>query len=183
MTDPIQVSFSLNQAALNTAIAAALPSLLKDLEFDYVSGRPPKGLQASVIVNEAMIREAVERYARRTVAATFTHFSVEFKATRGEDGIVADVTASNEPIKPEEDKASAPVAARPTPTSPVVYDPEPATEAPAEADEDAPFEDGTEETVSEEAWATVTTEAPATAPAPVRSKLFGDLKRPNNAEA
>jgi len=199
------MSFSLNQAVLNTAIAAALPSLLKDLEFDYVSGRAPKGLQASVVVTEPMIRKAVEQYARRTVNASFTHFSIEFKATRGDDGIVADITASNAPIQPEEPKApvarsAAPVAAEPAseptadpaPVEAADPAPEPAAEAvEAEAGEDAQFE--TDETptndaavdpapVADEAPAKVEAEAATAAPAPTagRSKLFADLKRPSN---
>lgn len=200
------MSFSLNQAVLNTAIAAALPSLLKDLEFDYVSGRAPKGLQASVVVTEPMIRKAVEQYARRTVNASFTHFSIEFKATRGDDGIVADITASNAPIQPEEPKApvarsAAPVAAEPAseptadpePVEAAEPAPEPAAEAvEAEAAEEAPWTESADtpvaagETVdptpvADEAPAEVEAEVTA-APAPTagRSKLFADLKRPSN---
>lgn len=195
------MSFSLNQAVLNTAIAAALPSLLKELEFDYVSGRAPKGLQATVTVTEAMIRKAVENYARRTVNASFTHFGIEFQATRGEDGIVANITASNEPIQPEEpkaalvaqrdaaqasaDKAAASAAVEPK-AAPVeepaaVAEPEvavePADEVVDEAPSDAPFD--TDEQPADEAVADKAATA-APAPAAGRSKLFADLKRPSN---
>lgn len=204
------MSFSLNQAVLNTAIAAALPSLLKELEFDYVSGRAPKGLQATVTVTEAMIRKAVENYARRTVNATFTHFGIEFQATRGEDGIVANITASNAPIQPEEPKAPAPASAKPAAEAPKAVAPAPepeVTEAvepeaevqtePAEVEEveadapaDAPFD--TDEQTAPEVEAEAPAEvAPATedkaeaaatpAPAPAaRLKLFADLQRPSN---
>lgn len=204
--DRISMQFSLNQAVLNTAIAAALPSLLKELEFDYVSGRAPKGLQATVTVTEAMIRKAVENYARRTVNASFTHFGIEFQATRGEDGIVANITASNEPIQPEEPKAA---STTPAPTAkPAAVEPkadpveepaavaeqevavEPEAEVVDEAPSDAPFDTDEQpaEEVEAEAPAEVVTatedkaEAAATpAPAPAaRSKLFADLQRPSN---
>lgn len=199
--DRISMQFSLNQAVLNTAIAAALPSLLKELEFDYVSGRAPKGLQATVTVTEAMIRKAVENYARRTVNASFTHFGIEFQATRGEDGIVANITASNEPIQPDEPKAAttpAP-AAKPAAVEPKadpVEEPaavaeqevavEPEAEVVDEAPSDAPFD--TDEQPAEEVEAeapadeAVADKAATAAPAPAagRSKLFADLKRPSN---
>lgn len=118
MTDPITMSFSLNQAVLDQAIAAELPRLLKDLEIDYTSGREPKGLTAQVTLTEAMIRQAVTAYARKTVNASFSHFAIDFRATRGEDGIVANITASNAPIEGEEERptrarASAAPAAEP----------------------------------------------------------------------
>lgn len=199
--DRISMQFSLNQAVLNTAIAAALPSLLKELEFDYVSGRAPKGLQATVTVTEAMIRKAVENYARRTVNASFTHFGIEFQATRGEDGIVANITASNEPIQPDEPKAAttpAP-AAKPAAVEPKadpVEEPaavaeqevavEPEAEVVDEAPSDAPFD--TDEQPADEvqvevpADEAVADKAATAAPAPAagRSKLFADLKRPSN---
>lgn len=203
--DRISMQFSLNQAVLNTAIAAALPSLLKELEFDYVSGRAPKGLQATVTVTEAMIRKAVENYARRTVNASFTHFGIEFQATRGEDGIVANITASNEPIQPEEpkaalvaqrdaaqasaDKAAASAAVEPKAApveEPAAVADEPADEVVDEAPSDAPFD--TDEQPADEvqvevpADEAVADKAATAAPAPAagRSKLFADLKRPSN---
>jgi hypothetical protein len=197
--DKVSMQFSLNQAVLNTAISAALPSLLKELEFDYTSGRAPKGLTAQVTVTEAMIRKAVEQYARRTVNASFTHFGIEFQATRGEDGIVANITASNEPIQPDEPKADAPRAAKAADPAPVASDPEPAavTEpevevAPAaeaveaQAGEDAPFEadePAADEAVDAPAEEAVVSEPASTttaAPAPTRSKLFATLSRPSN---
>ena len=164
---PISMSFSLNQAVINTAIAAALPGLLRELQFNYTSGRAPNGLTADVTVTEAMIRKAVENYARRTVAATFTHFSIDFQATRGEDGITANVTASNAPIEAEADEA--PIKA------PAIS--EPAAEA-ASVKEEGTFEEddsGNTEAV------VLTSDATPNAPAVGRSKLFGDLKRPDNS--
>lgn len=173
MTDPITMAFSLNQAALNSAIAAALPSILKELEFDYTSGRPPKGLTAQVTVSEPMIRKAVEAYARRTVNAQFTHFGIDFQATRGEDGILANITASTAPITPEEPKNASRVSQ--------------ANEAPAEASSEvaqpaaAQNEEPVEaEAAQPEAEAEEDKGAATEAPAPSRSKLFGDLKRPSN---
>lgn len=174
------MSFSLNQAAINTAIAAALPALLKELEFDYVSGRAPKGLQASVTVTEPMIRKALERYARSTVNSQFTHFGIEFQATRGEDGIIANITASTAPIQPSEDepKAEAPKAqaAAEQPSTEEVSQEAEHVEATTEEvrDEDPVTDAGEQAEVSQE------TKADTAAPAPARSKLFGDLKRPNN---
>lgn len=173
MTDPITMAFSLNQAALNSAIAAALPSILKELEFDYTSGRPPKGLTAQVTVSEPMIRKAVEAYARRTVNAQFTHFGIDFQATRGEDGILANITASTAPITPDEPKNASRVSQ--------------ANEAPAEASSEvaqpaaAQNEEPVEaEAAQPEAEAEEDKGAATEAPAPSRSKLFGDLKRPSN---
>lgn len=175
------MSFSLNQAAINTAIAAALPSLLKELEFDYVSGRAPKGLQASVTVTEPMIRKALERYARSTVNSQFTHFGIEFQATRGEDGIIANITASTAPIQPSEDepKAEAPKAEADVQKP---AEPELVRDEAEEVTDTASSEEVVEQT---EASGQVSEEAPETkadtaAPAPARSKLFGDLKRPEN---
>lgn len=179
MTDPITMAFSLNQAALNSAIAAALPSILKELEFDYTSGRPPKGLTAQVTVSEAMIRKAVEAYARRTVNAQFTHFGIDFQATRGEDGILANITASTAPITPDEPKTAQRVSqANEAPVK---------EEAPAEASSEvaqpaaAQNEEPVEaEAAQPEAEAEEDKGAATEAPAPSRSKLFGDLKRPSN---
>ena len=184
MSDPITMAFSLNQAALNSAIAAALPSILKELEFDYTSGRPPKGLTAQVTVSEAMIRKAVEAYARRTVNAQFTHFGIDFQATRGEDGILANITASTAPITPEEPKAAAPRSSQSNeaPAAAPAKEEAPAeasseVEQPAAAQNEEPVEAEAEkpqaEAVEEKGAATE-------APAPSRSKLFGDLKRPSN---
>lgn len=176
------MSFSLNQATLNNAIASALPSLLKELEFDYVSGRAPKGLQATATVTEPMIRKAVEQYARRTVNASFNHIGISFQATRGEDGIIANITASNAPIEPE-DEAPARAAAQPAA--------EPASE-PTDAVEDAPFaEDETNTDVEVTAEATASevaadegdASAATPAPAATRSKLFAGLARPDNSAA
>lgn len=131
MTDKTTMSFTLNQAALNAAIAAELPRFLRELDFDYTSGREPKGLTAQVTVSEAMIRQAVTAYARKNVAANFNHFGITFKATRGDDGIVATVVASNAPI---EDEPEAPKAApRSAPTSAPAEDKAPEPTASSEA--------------------------------------------------
>lgn len=187
MTDPVTMSFSLNEKAINAAIAAELPRLLKDLEFNYTSGRAPKGLTADVTLNEAMIRQAVTSYARRTVNASFTHLGIQFQATRGEEGMTANVTASTAPIEaevePEPVKASAPVEA------PV------ADAEQAEAESIADVAQDTSTAVTFEADADLTEKADALAKAaavenaaetmeqvkPVRSKLFADLKRPDNS--
>jgi hypothetical protein len=160
---PISMSFSLNQAVINTAIAAALPGLLKELQFNYTSGRAPKGLTADVTLTEAMIRKAVENYARRTVAATFSHFAIDFQATRGEDGITANITASSAPIGASEVE-EAPRASAPVSQEATVIEEDPFEEDEAEAD--APV---------------MTTDTTPNAPAVGRSKLFGDLKRPDNS--
>lgn len=191
MTDPITMAFSLNQAALNNAIAAALPSLLKELEFDYTSGRPPKGLTAQVTISESMIRKAVESYARRTVNAQFTHFGIEFQATRGEDGILANITASTAPIAPEEPKAaqastSAKQSEAQAEVSQATVSAEEAQgsvgEAEASVNEAAEQTEVQPEAASTEAEveASKGEDAATEAPAPARSKLFGDLKRPSN---
>jgi rubrerythrin len=199
MTDPLTMSFSLNQTVLNAAIAAELPRLLKDLQFDYTSGRAPKGLTAQVTLTEAMIRQAVTAYARRTVNTTFTHLSIQFQATRGEEGMTANITASTAPIEPE---AEAPVATRATAVS---NEPETTTasseaaeveaatmadvittEAEAEGVADVAQDTGVGAPFEADTAATAPADAPAVAVAvseapKVRSKLFGDLKRPDNS--
>jgi hypothetical protein len=110
MTDPVSLPFVLNQPQIDAAIASELPRLLKDLKFDYVSGRAPNGLRASVELTETMIRQAVIAHARKLVNPTFLHFSIEFQPTRGEDGLTASIIASTAPITPEtatETKAAA----------------------------------------------------------------------------
>lgn len=134
MTDKTTMSFTLNQAALNAAIGAELPRFLRELDFDYTSGREPKGLTAQVTVPEAMIRQAVTAYARKNVAANFNHFGITFKATRGEDGIVATVVASNAPIEEEAPSEPAKAAPRSAPVeTKTAEEPTPSTEQ-AEAD-------------------------------------------------
>ena len=172
MTDPVTMSFSLNEKAINTAIAAELPRLLKDLQFNYTSGRAPKGLTADVTLTEAMIRQAVTSYARRTVNASFTHLSIVFQATRGEEGQTANITASTAPIEAEaEVEAPAAVttapANAPTEVEAVEVDSSATVEAEA-SNEVVPAEE------AEQA------EAPAAAS---RSKLFGNLTRPDNSAA
>lgn len=174
MIDPISMTFSLNQAALNTAISAALPTLLKELEFTYTSGRAPKGLTADVTINEAMIRKAVESYARRTVNSSFNHFSIEFQATRGEDGVIANITASSAPIQPEEPKVRQAVVTEDDKADAAEVDADPAPAAQAEEAVTEQAEVSQDPVEAEEA------EAPQVAPAPARSKLFGDMKRPSN---
>ena len=175
MTDPISMTFSLNQAALNTAISAALPALLKELEFTYTSGRAPKGLTADVTISEAMIRKAVETYARRTVNSSFNHFSIEFQATRGEDGVIANITASSAPITSEEPKAR-PAAAQAAAVE---------VEAPAEDEAQAEVAQAVvsvdeAEGVDVDAAGDDEGDAPSVAPTAARSKLFSDMKRPSN---
>lgn len=176
--DPISMSFSLNQAVLNTAIAAALPSLLKELEFDYVSGRAPKGLQATVTITEPMIRKAVENYARRTVNATFTHFGIEFQATRGEDGIVANITASNAPIQPEETKAPAPASAKPAAEAPKAVAPAPEPEVTEAVEPEAEVQTEPAEVEEVVAEALPTLRSTPTNSRPLKSKLRLRLKSP-----
>ena len=201
------MQFSLNQTALNAAIAAELPHLLKELEFDYTSGREPKGLTADVTVTEAMIRKAVTGYARRNVSANFTHFNIEFKATRGDDGIIATVTASDQPFA-EDGGAAAPAKAQPR--TKAAEEPTPASEAAAkdtvttaevvteraegegvadvatDTGAAAPFEADSGSTNEAEApteeAAVEKAEAATEAPAQARSKLFANLKRPDNSK-
>lgn len=203
MSDPTTMVFSLNQMVLDQAIAAELPRLIKDLAIDYTSGRAPKGLIAQVTVNESMIRQAVTAYARKTVNPSFTHFDIQFQATRGEDGITANITASNQPI--EADEASAAQTATRVPPRPAVT---PAAILAAEVEPDevrtdentvkngvadvaqdtgaaAPFETEATEDAAIEAPANVVeaTSDPAATPAKpaaARSRLFADLKRPSN---
>lgn len=164
MSDKNSMSFTLNQAALNAAIAAELPRLLRELNFEYTSGRAPKGLTADVTVSESMIRQAVIAHARKTVNASFNHFAISFRATRGEDGIITSVTASSAPIEQTE-AAKAEVVLEPAPA-------EQAEVVPAEAEQ-------VEEVAAEASSEEDAVEAGAAAPA--RSKLFAGLTRPNNS--
>ena len=143
MTDPISLPFDRNESQLNEAVAAAMPNLIADLAISYTSGRPPKGLVATVTVSEAQIREAAIAHAKRLVNPTFRHFSVSFKATRGEDGMTTSIIASTHPIAPTEAPAAdAPATAAAEPVAETrqspLKDPEPAaepapvTEAPTE---------------------------------------------------
>lgn len=174
MSDNSSLSFTLNQAALNAAIAAELPRLLRELDFDYVSGRQPKGLTAQVTVTESLIREAVLAYARRNVSAHYTHFDIVFKATRGEDGITTTVIASSPLYEAEaEAEVEAPACCIPAQVEAVIVAEEAIVIATEEAaDIDFPAE-------SEEAPAE---DSICVAPmAPTRSKLFAGLKRPDNS--
>jgi len=176
MTDPVSLPFVMNQTQIDAAIQAELPRLFKNLKTDYTSGRAPRGLSATVTINEESIRAAVIAHARKLVNPTFAHFSVEFQATRGEDGITANIIASTAPIAPDADEASTPAAA-PVATAPVeapATEPTSSTEVESEAGGEAQTEVETPaETVDEDA---------STPPAPAagRSKLFADLKRPSN---
>lgn len=174
MSDNSSLSFTLNQAALNAAIAAELPRLLRELDFDYVSGRQPKGLTAQVTVTESLIRQAVLAYARRNVSAHYTHFDIVFKATRGEDGITTTVVASN-PFYEAAAEAEVKAPACPIPAQ---------VEAVIEAEEivvvaiqegaDIGFPAESEEVPAEDSISV----APM---APARTKLFAGLKRPDNS--
>ena len=179
MSDNNSMSFTLNQAALNAAIAAELPRLIRELNFDYVSGRQPKGLTAQVTVNESMIRQSVLAYARRNVNAHYTHFDIAFKATRGEEGITTTVTASNSPREVE-----APVCSMPTQAEAIIEAEEViAVEVEPTADTDVFAEEAEADAVqSDDATSYVnnTVIAPASPPA-ARSKLFAGLKRPDNS--
>ena len=136
MTDPVSLPFELNQGQLDEAIASAMPSLIADLAVTYVSGRPPKGLNATVTLTEAQIREAVIAHARRLVNPSFRHFSISFKATRGDDGLTTSIIASTHPIAPaptqgaeEVDAPTTTKAAEPTP-APVAEEPTPVASDP-----------------------------------------------------
>jgi hypothetical protein len=170
MSDKNSMSFTLNQAALNAAIAAELPRLLRELNFEYTSGRAPKGLTAEVTVSESMIRQAVIAHARKTVNASFNHFAISFRATRGEDGIITSVTASSAPIEQSEAPKAEVVLESAVPAAEE-------TEAPAEV---APVQaEQVEEVVAEASSEEEAADAGASAPA--RSKLFAGLTRPNNS--
>ncbi len=178
MTDKTSMSFTLNQAALNAAIAAELPRLLRELDFDYVSGRQPKGLTAQVTVNESMIRQAVLAYARQNVSGQYNHFDIAFKATRGENGITVFVTASETGIQAQTE-AEAPACAMPV-VAEVEAKPTPAVEAevviPLDDEPDISPTDGDVADTEEEEEAPVSSE-----PAVRRTKLFAGLTRPDNS--
>lgn len=177
MSDNNSMSFTLNQAALNAAIAAELPRLIRELNFDYVSGRQPKGLTAQVTVNESMIRQSVLAYARRNVSANYNHFDIAFKATRGEEGITTTVTASNSPREVE-----VPACPMPTQVEAVVEAEEViAVEVEPTADTNLFAEEAEADAVQADD-ANTTVIAPASPPA-ARSKLFAGLKRPDNSVA
>lgn len=205
MTDPVSLPFEMNQQQLTAAIVGYLPKVADQLSVDFTNGRAPRGLTAAVGLTEDQIREAVIEHAKRQVNPSFRHFSISFKATRGDDGLTTSIIASTHPIAPES-PAEAPVAAavaQPAKAAeaPVDPAPTPAAEAPvadkgdpeaekapwedtaASAEVDTPETTGAEEATASEAVATDTAEAaPAEAPAPAtgRSKLFGDLTRPQN---
>lgn len=199
MTDPVSMPFEMNQSQLDAAVLAYLPRQASHLTVDYTNGRAPRGLSAAVNLTEEQIREAVIQHAKSLVNPIFKHFSISFKATRGEDGMTTSIIASTHPIAPET-PTDAP-ASRPAP-SPVVHEEAPVEPTPAaesvqktetveeaadEADK-APWDgdEAPETTGAEEAPAaaepapteTVAEERPA--PTPGRSKLFGDLQRPTN---
>jgi hypothetical protein len=202
MSELKTMSFELNQTQLDAAIAAAMPALIAGLAIKYTSGRAPKGVVADVTLSESLIRDAVIAHTKKLVNPSFTHFSVSFRATRGEDGLTTQISASSEEILPEadEDEAdtlvpnattaaalAAAVAGEVTSAATVeaaiehLNDGE-ADEAPFvvtdaladEAEAPAPVED-----VEAPAEVAVTEEAPKAAG---RSRLFADLARPNNAE-
>lgn len=184
MTTAQSLPFTMNQVQINAAILQELPRLLPQLEIDYVNGRAPKGLTAQVTVGEAAIRAAVLAHARRLVNPVFTYFSVDFVATRGEDGITANVVASNVPLDaeeaaPEPTAPAAPVARRSSPVAapePVVTESE-TTES--GVDQEVPFEQ--DEVVAESAPEAETVATKPVAPAGGRSRLFAGLSRPDNS--
>ena len=174
MSDNSSLSFTLNQAALNAAIAAELPRLLRELDFDYVSGRQPKGLTAQVTVTESLIRQAVLAYARRNVSAHYTHFDIVFKATRGEDGITTTVIASNPFYEAEaEVEVEAPACSIPAQVEAVIEAEEIIVVA---VEQTADIEPSVED---EETFPDGTITAASIPPA--RTKLFAGLKRPDNS--
>lgn len=172
MSDNTSMSFTLNQAALNAAIAAELPRLLRELNFSYVSGRQPKGLTAQVTLTESMIRQSVLAYARQNVSTHYNQFDIAFRATRGEDGITTTVVASS-PLYEAEAEVEAPACSIPAQVEVVIEAEEiVAVDVQETADIDFPVE-------SEEAPAE---DSISVAPmAPARSKLFAGLKRPDNS--
>lgn len=192
MTEPQSLPFVMNQAQIDAAILQELPRLLKNLTLGYTNGRQPKGLSAAVNIDETSIRAAVLAHARRLVNPMFTHFSVDFVATRGEDGITANIIASNVEITPDviaekgpTTKASdLPDPAIESASAPAAVEPEPDTATEGTAT-DAPFEGGvTNDSPSELEAAPAPAEVTAApAPAAGRSRLFADLKRPSNEPA
>lgn len=190
MTDPVSMPFEMNQSQLDAAVLAYLPRQASHLTVDYTNGRAPRGLSAAVNLTEEQIREAVIQHAKSLVNPIFKHFSISFKATRGEDGMTTSIIASTHPIAPET-PAEAP-ASRPAP-SPVVHEEAPVEPTPAaepvqetETVEDAAEEavkapwDGDEAPAAAEPAPTETVAEERPAPTPGRSKLFGDLQRPTN---
>lgn len=188
MTEVTQLPFTLNQAQIDAAIAKELPALLEGNKIDYTHGRPPRGLTGTVIISEDSIRNAVIAHARKLVNPMFKHFSVDFTATRGEDGMTANIIASTHAFEPE-----APSAPR-TPASPAAR-PQAAASAAAAVevsqdesqtlseDEEAPFEGGEDDTAVTGTAEPEQEEGAEQAEKPVRSRLFGNLARPTNAPA
>lgn len=205
MTEPTQLPFVLNQAQIDAAIAKELlkPSRT-GLKIDYTSGRPPRGLTGAITVSEELIRRAVIAHARMLVNPMFTHFSVDFVATRGDDGITANIIASDAELTPEEPAATpvarprAAIAAQAVAAAAQVAEEAEAVQAPVEETDDAPTDtDKVEDTVETAPWEgeedsqpvedinTTTTgaeEGEAPAPAP-RARLFANLTRPSNEPA
>lgn len=199
MTEPTQLPFVLNQAQIDAAVANELLKPSKDgLNIDYTSGRPPRGLTGAITISEDMIRRAVIAHARKLVNPMFTHFSVEFVATRGDDGLTANIIASNMELAPEEPVPAA-VTARPSRAAIATAPAETMEEdnGTEEVNEDAssgeganpPWEDdGTGESqdavVEQVVQDEPADEAEAPKPAPAaRARLFADLKRPSNETA
>lgn len=173
MSKPTQLPFTLNESQIVAALAAALLGVdERKLSVSFTNSRPPKGLSAALSFDENFIREAVIGHARKLVNPTFTHFSVEFIPTRGEDGQTASIIASTHPIamsNPEE--AMAVPAAEPVSAKTEATTAEPEAEAPWEDDGSATSQEAAAEAPSE----TATT---AAAPAPAgRARLFADLSR------
>lgn len=178
MSEQKTMSFELNQKQLDAAIAAAMPGLISNLEINYTSGRAPKGVTADVTLSQDLIREAVIVHTKKLVNASFSHFSVSFRATRGEDGLITTITASSDPIaEQEEDETSTPVATSTSATEDAAQAAREAseaahaaayassvTEATPEASE-APFEQAAEATTEELAAVAPVEEVVATADA------------------
>lgn len=171
MTKPTQLPFTLNEPQIVAAVVAALMGVdERKLSVSFTNSRPPKGLSAALSVDENFIREAVIGHARKLVNPTFTHFSVEFVHTRGEDGQTASIIASTHPIAPSEPEAVTTTAkANPTPEAAETE----TTSTKEEAAGDPPFD--TEDSKPE----AEADEEPSAAPAPAtgRSRLFAELSR------
>jgi hypothetical protein len=194
MSKPTQLPFTLNEPQIVAAVVAALMGVdERKLSVSFTNSRPPKGLSAALSVDENFIREAVIGHARKLVNPTFTHFSVDFVHTRGEDGQTASIIASTHPIaRSEPEQPTTTAKAGPTPevpaeepasqeaTAPLADAGEGATEAPWEDDGKATSAEATTSTEADEAAtadseAAVNTAAPA--PATGRSRLFAELSR------
>lgn len=192
MSKPTQLPFTLNEPQIVAAVVSALMGVdERKLSVSFTNSRPPKGLSAALTVDENFIREAVIGHARKLVNPTFTHFSVEFVHTRGEDGQTASIIASTHPIAPSEPEAVAkadPAVAQ-SPASEAASQEvneerltNGQTEAPWEDDGKATSLEATASTEAEadkepsaETEAATTTAAPA--PATGRSRLFAELSR------